>query len=84
MTPLELRLYSQGYADAQGDKYRLAIAQAYYTAMLERQKRIPPLESLTKHIDKKPVSKKKQSPEEMLAAVKIIDAAIKGRKHGNL
>lgn len=77
MTPLELFLYSGGYAESEKDKAKLAMTQAYATAVWSRVKKVPKLDTILKNLDKKP-RKKKQSAEELLETIKALNTALGG------
>lgn len=73
LTPVELENYVQGriyYMEVENDR---SITNAWLSAGLERQKRLPKLESLlTKR------EKPKQTNEQMLAMVKMLNEAFGG------
>jgi hypothetical protein len=77
MTPLELFLYSEGYAEKEKEANKLALTQAYASAVWSRAKKIPKLETILKGMDKKP-KKKKQSAEELLETIKALNIAFGG------
>lgn len=84
LTPAELAAWFNGFVENQKEQYKMSIMNAYYTAALERQKRLPKFETLIKNIDKK-AHNKKQSTEEMLNAIKAINANIRrNNQNGNL
>lgn len=77
MTPSELFLYSEGYAEKTKEANKLALTQAYATAVWSRAKKMPKLETILKGLDKKP-RKKKQTAEEILETIKVLNTAFGG------
>ena len=71
MTPYELTICMESYADKEKERSKELIIQAYYTEAFARMKKLPKLKDLLKE-------KKKQSNEEMLEAVKRLNAMMGG------
>lgn len=78
MTPYELNIYMDSYADIEKERSKELIIQAYYTEAFARMKKLPKLKDLLK--DKE---KKKQTDEEMLAVVKKLNAMMGGELVGS-
>lgn len=76
MTPYELTICMESYADKEKERSKELIIQAYYTEAFARMKKLPKLKDLLKE-------KKKQSNEEMLEAVKRLNAMMGGEVIGN-
>lgn len=72
MTPYEFFLCIESYAEVEEERSKQLIAQAYYTEVFARMKKLPKLKDLLK--DKK----KKQTTDEMLATVKKLNAMFGG------
>ena len=76
MTPYELFVSIEVFEDKEKELSKELIVQAYYTAALSRMKKIPKLKDLLKE-------KKKQTPKEMLEAVKRLNAMMGGEVIGD-
>lgn len=70
MTPYEISVVVGGYAEQQKEAQRLAIVQAWTTAMLYRAKKPPKLEKLLRDIDAPRPQKRRETDEELAAAAK--------------
>ena len=77
MTPYEFFLCVEGYCEAEEERSKQLIAQAYYVEAFARMKKLPKLKDLLK--DKK----KKQTTDEMLATVKKLNAMFGGEVNGS-
>ena len=77
MTPYEFFLCIESYAEVEEERSKQLIAQAYYTEVFARMKKLPKLKDLLK--DKK----KKQTTDEMLATVKKLNAMFGGEVNGS-
>lgn len=75
MTPFELFIYIESFEDKEKERSKELIIQAYYTEAFARMKKLPKLKDLLKE-------KKKQSNEEMLEAVKRLNAMMGGEVIG--
>lgn len=71
MTPFELFICIESFEDKEKERSKELIIQAYYTEAFARMKKLPKLKDLLKE-------KKKQSNEEMLEAVKRLNAMMGG------
>jgi hypothetical protein len=79
MTPYELNVRIQAYANRKKVEGEEALTSAYLTAYWQRVKRMPDLKKLLDDT-KQPQNKKskEQTPEQMFAAVKAAHAAFGG------
>jgi hypothetical protein len=75
MTPREIENYANGQIKRIEIEQDMLVTNAWLSAGLERQKRLPKLEELTK---KRPKKIKPQTEEEMFQMVKILNAAFGG------
>ena len=75
MTPKELELTLEAYADSQREHYNDLIFVAWHVEAFARQKK---LSKLSKLIQTKKTIKKNQTDEQMLETVKIINAMYGG------
>ena len=75
MTPFELFICIESFEDKETERSKELIIQAYYTEAFARMKKLPKLKDLLKE-------KKKQSNEEMLEAVKRLNAMMGGEVIG--
>lgn len=75
MTPYELTIYMESYADKEKERSKELIIQAYYTEAFARMKKLPKLKDLLK-------DKKKQTDDEMLEAVKKLNQMLGGEVNG--
>ena len=74
MTPHELNLHIQAYAERMKAESEERLILAYLTAYWQRVKRMPSLKSILQKTEQK----KTQTPEQMLAQIKAINAAMGG------
>ena len=79
MTPYEFFLYIESYAEVEEERSKQLIAQAYYTEVFARMKKLPKLEKILNST--KP--KKKQTDEEMLEVVKKLNSMFGGEINGS-
>ena len=75
MTPYELMLAVEEYQDRMRIENEARIVQAYMTAVWARSKRMPSLRQVLRDFDAK-ARMRSQSPEEMLAIVKMLHRKI--------
>ena len=75
MTPYELTICMESYADKEKERSKELIIQAYYTEAFARMKKLPKLKDLLK-------DKKKQTDDEMLKVVKKLNSMLGGEVHG--
>jgi hypothetical protein len=73
MTPLEIENYANGRIRRYEMEYEIAITNAWLSAGLERQKRLPRLDELIKRKEKEI-----QNDKQMLAMVKALNDALGG------
>ena len=71
MTPYELTICMESYADKEKERSKELIIQAYYTEAFARMKKLPKLKDLLK-------DKKKQTDDEMLKVVKKLNSMLGG------
>ena len=79
MTPYEFFLCVESYCEAEEERSKQLIAQAYYVEAFARMKKLPKLEKILNST--KP--KKKQTTDEMLATVKKLNAMFGGEVNGS-
>ena len=75
MTPYELTICMESYADKEKERSKELIIQAYYTEAFARMKKLPKLKDLLK-------DKKKQTDDEMLQVVKKLNSLLGGEVNG--
>ena len=75
MTPYELTICMESYADKEKERSKELIIQAYYTEAFARMKKLPKLKDLLK-------DKKKQTDDEMLEVVKKLHSMLGGEVNG--
>jgi hypothetical protein len=68
---------TQAFIESSHDKMRLGIVQAYYTAALQRPKKMPKLEELISKIGNRK-EKKKMDSDTMLEKIKAMNKALGG------
>ena len=75
MTPYELTICMESYADKEKERSKELIIQAYYTEAFARMKKLPKLKDLLK-------DKKKQTDDEMLQVVKKLNSMLGDEVNG--
>jgi hypothetical protein len=76
LTPYEFQTMIEGHTNKQKNKYNDLKGLAWYIAVLSRAKEIPELEKLLGES----TPKKEQTPEEMVAIARILNAAYGGEE----
>lgn len=79
LTPAEFATVVEGFERAQRRKANESLFLAWHVAALSRDPELPKLEEILIDEDKKPEPKQPQTPEQMVAACKMIAAAYGGK-----
>lgn len=74
-------LCSEAYVENEKEKTKLALTQAYATAAWSRTKKMPKLDTVLNDVSRKP-RKKKQTTNEILESIKVINATLGGVENG--
>ena len=77
LTPAEFFIMFDGWQENQKEKFSELISLAWYTAAFSRQEKLPPLKGLLQQLENTQ-QHQKQTDEEMLAMVKVLNAAFGG------
>lgn len=76
LTPREFAAFLKGTTKVRLGEWKRGLWTAWHTSLFDRQKKLPRLQGVMDRMDKR--TPKKQTPDQMLAAVKMITAAFGG------
>ncbi len=77
-TPRDLQLAAEAYQDRRRDQIRTAVVGAFYRTVFDRQERPSLKEALNGLFGGPEAEPEKQTPEQMLKMVEILNAALGG------